>query len=152
MSGTAPRTEFVLSEAVQAHGETIDTFNYREPTAGDLVAAGGDPFTIVNMERLEEGQAPEFKWDNNVMANLISRLADVPRSTVLAISGGDLMRLKLQMAGLFFTQMGRGTDKQTAREEARKARATASETPASGSPIASTSLASGAAIRRVSSG
>ena len=150
MSDTAQRTEFVLADPIKAHGEEIETLQLREPTAGDLVAAGGDPFVITNMDKLEEGAAPEFKWDNNVVCNLLSRLADVPRSTILAMTGGDLYRLKFQMTGLFFTQMQRGKDREDAREERRKARNTASEIVANGSVIVSTLPGSGDAIRRVS--
>lgn len=107
------RTPIKLSHPVQAHGEEIDTLHLREQNAGDL-AATGEPFRIKNFADLaaaeERGQAvmPEFDWNMPATVALIARLADVPRSTVAAISMGDLYRVQMELVRFFTEQFAAG--------------------------------------------
>ena len=137
------RETFTLSRPTQAHGEEIDTLRLREPNAGDI-AATGEPFTITNLDELAAAEAggggssmPKFAWNMAATVALISRLADVPRSTVASISQGDLFKLQMVLVGFFLRQFGTETG-------------VGSSSPATGSPPASISPGSGDAIPPVS--
>jgi hypothetical protein len=142
------RKAFKLSAPVQAHGETIDTLLLRQPTAGDI-AASGEPFVIKNLVAMAEAAEtdaavmPEFAWNMAAALQLFSRLADVPRSAVAAISMGDLYRLQMEVAGFFMQQFATGSQAASANDEPLSAQQT-------GSMPASTSPGSGTAIPPIS--
>ena len=151
MSGPPERWTFILGTPAQAHGESIEELRLRDPTGADFVAAGGEGFHFT--ARNEDSERPDVAWDNNVFANLMARLADVPRSTILSLTGPDLYGLKMDYLARFLDQMTAAKERREAMIQAREARAAGrSETPPGGSPTVSSLHDSGAAIRKVSSG
>ncbi len=85
-----------LSHEVKAHGETLSALTLREPRGADLVAAGL-PFSL----REEPGRAITPVIDPRSCRDLIARLADVPPSTVDALSVADFMAAAAAVMGFF---------------------------------------------------
>jgi hypothetical protein len=72
-------TEITLTRPISAHGEQRMVLTLREPTGGDLIACGVPTTT----------SGPEFgKW----AGAMLSRLAEVPPSSIAALSAPDFMR------------------------------------------------------------
>lgn len=69
-----------LSKPVEAHGETVKKLAFREATGGDI-AAHGYPFTIAADGALQPNAG--------VLTALMAALADVPPSTIKALTAGD---------------------------------------------------------------
>jgi len=87
-----PRTEFRLSNTLEAHGEQIDVLRLRAPVASDL-AESGMPFTI----------SPEggINFNPRAVIALVARLAAVPPSTVGSMSLADFTNLQQFVFGFF---------------------------------------------------
>lgn len=143
-----PRQDFLLSQPIQAHGEEVTVLRLRWPNAGDLAKAGGRPFRITNQAEMAEAAdtdtpvMPDVEWFYDKANALISRIAEVPKSSVEALAWGDYERLLMTVL-TFFLQSFQAAGEAGERETPPAA---ASSIPASGSPPASTSHGSGSPI------
>ena len=72
-------TKVVLRKPVQAHGETIDTLTFREPTGEDIIACG---YPL----QMGDGAATPIA---GVIAKYIGRLGGIPASSVGRLSASD---------------------------------------------------------------
>jgi hypothetical protein len=99
-----PDYDFELVAPAQAHGEEIRKLTLR-PIRAEDIAACGYPFTVKNARAMQEAPdttEPEFDFHAPAIIAMTSRLAGVPRSTVAALSGGDLWKLGFKLLELFF--------------------------------------------------
>lgn len=74
-----------LTTPIQAHGETVNTLEFRAPNGKDL-AECGLPFTTES-----EGGRATMKPDTRSVSKLISSLAAIPDSSVGMLSGLDYL-------------------------------------------------------------
>ena len=81
-------TDLTLTTPIQAHGTTMTTLSFKEPTGNDYVEAGVP---------IKEGG----RIDTKVVADYISRLAGIPMSAVKSISFKDLMKAQNIVLGFF---------------------------------------------------
>lgn len=72
--------EVKLAKPVQAHGEPVDTLRFREPTGADI-AKVGFPMSF--------GADGSATFDGPKMSAMMAALADVPPSTIKALSARD---------------------------------------------------------------
>jgi hypothetical protein len=79
-------TTVTLSRPIQAHGEERRQIELREPNGGDI-AACGFPFRFSIAEDGSQTILPEA----SIITALISRLGNVPRSSVAQLSFSDWM-------------------------------------------------------------
>ncbi len=87
-----------LSAAIVAHGETVEKLSIRKPQGGDVMDLGV-PFVAA-----ENGVAlPNMA----VMGKYISKLGNIPLSSVRAMEVGDLMLAADAVAGFFGETMSR---------------------------------------------
>lgn len=87
------KNTLTLSKPIQAHGETVTVLTLREPTGKD-VRELGYPYQL--------GQDDAVKLLAGVTAKYLSRLADIPLSSVDTMSPADLNAAGWQVAGFFF--------------------------------------------------
>jgi hypothetical protein len=80
-------TTVELTKPIQAHGEERKTIELREPTGADI-AACGFPFSFT-LAQGDEGQT--MTPNAAAIGGLISRLGDIPRSSVNQLSFPDWM-------------------------------------------------------------
>ena len=76
-----------LTRPIEAHGETVDTLELREPTIGMLKGVR------VEMVSDEETGAQSTRMDLGDMPRLISRAAGIPLSSAQRIALPDLSRV-----------------------------------------------------------
>jgi hypothetical protein len=89
-----------LSKPVQAHGKDITEITFREPNGGD-VAACGFPFRFT----VNEDQTQTIEPQAAAITQMMSRLGDVPLSTIRALPFSDWM----EGMGAVFTFFGTPT-------------------------------------------
>lgn len=92
--------EYVLSKSIQAHGEDITVLRWREPTGADIERAGS-PLQIVPTA---DGGAT-IGMNERKMAQMISLLANIPPSSVRALTAKDWTGVAWKLFG-FFTPPG----------------------------------------------
>ncbi|ASV33128.1 hypothetical protein CJJ18_02390 [Candidatus Williamhamiltonella defendens] len=93
MSSTLEPKTLMLARPIQAHGETVTVLEFREPTGKD-VRELGYPYQL--------GQDDAVKLLAGVTAKYVSRLSDIPLSSVDTMSPADLNAAGWQVAGFFF--------------------------------------------------
>lgn len=76
-----------LAKPIQAHGETLATLEFREPTGKD-VAECGMPFSI----ETGAGGTQSQKIDTRAIAAYIVNLAGIPPSTMDHLSVADFLK------------------------------------------------------------
>jgi len=86
-----PFTLKLSGAPVQAHGEMIDSITLQLPNGNDLFHSGGDPFVA------GAGRPADLKR----LFTLISRIAQVPESTVRQLSVPDLKTIEGLLLPLF---------------------------------------------------
>ncbi|HAT1584057.1 TPA: phage tail assembly protein [Citrobacter farmeri] len=84
--------EIKLSKPIRAHGEDVHVLELREPTGKD-VRELGFPYTTT-------GDAG-VKLDAGTVAKYVSRLADIPLSSVDSMTPSDLNAISWEVAGFF---------------------------------------------------
>jgi hypothetical protein len=91
----APDTvKFPLTKPIKAHGENaVTSLNLRMPSGEDLIEIGCAPFSIDNQEKTHIDFAATAKY--------ISRLAEIPLSSVKMMSPRDIMSAFGVIAGFF---------------------------------------------------
>jgi len=87
-----------LSKPIQAQGETLDELKIREPVGADIRACGMPMAFIAladnpNQQRIEMNTA--------AIAQYISRLCDIPPSSVDQLALSDFARLMEIVSGFF---------------------------------------------------
>lgn len=88
-----------LRKSIMAHGEEINELKLREPTAGDIDRIG-NPVLIGIYE-----ETPKVHFDNKVMTNMISHLANVPPSSVKLMHTKDWNNAAWALMGFFTPDM-----------------------------------------------
>lgn len=73
-----------LTKPIQAHGQTISELTFRELTGDDLMKAGSYPVRFTT-----EGGNTVRTFDAQAISTLISRLAQVPPSSVGQMRAAD---------------------------------------------------------------
>lgn len=102
MSITVP-----LSKPINAHGESVIELELREPGGEDLMDIGY-PYIVVQSDT--GGQGVELR--PKVVARYVSKLAQIPMSSVKQIGLADLQKLQGVVMG-FFGQEEAGTTSAT---------------------------------------
>lgn len=75
-----------LVEPIMANGEMVSELTFRRPTAGDIIQTGGNP-VLLDMNSLDP--AATIRFDAKLMAEMLSRLAGVPPSTIARMDAND---------------------------------------------------------------
>src|SRR5262245_53044000 len=86
----------VLTRPIQAHGETITTLTWREPTGGDIERAGNP----IALEGLGTGM-PRLTFDERKMSAMISHLAAIPPTSVRALTARDWNAIAMKVFRFF---------------------------------------------------
>lgn len=84
---------FPLKKPIDAHGEKVSELKLREPTAMDIIEVG-------NPVRLDGSNNTIFH-DDRKMQQMISRLANVPPSSVAQLSTNDFVALAWALTPFF---------------------------------------------------
>ena len=92
---------FALSKPIQAHGQEVSVLHWREPTAGDIEAAGNP----INLEIFGLDQ-PRLTFDEKKMSAMISRLATIPPSSVKQITAADWNSISWKLVRFFMPNLG----------------------------------------------
>jgi hypothetical protein len=87
-----------LRKPVIAHGDEVSELTFREPTAADIEACG-TPIMIDFMT----GEQPKLTFETKAMFAMMSRLANVPPSTIKQMHPKDWGAAALLLAHRFFT-------------------------------------------------
>lgn len=85
--------EFPLLSAIEAHGETVDKLQMREPTPADARVVKALPYFIDKDENVH--------INATAAAQYISRCARIPMSSVEALNLSDFNQLCWDIAGFF---------------------------------------------------
>lgn len=89
------KCRYGLTRPIQAAGEMIEFITLREPTTGDVIEAGNpcefDPATT----------PPKVKFDERKQAAMISRLANIPPSSVQRMHPKDFAAIGWIIADFF---------------------------------------------------
>lgn len=98
-----PEPGFVheLERPIQAHGETVKTLTFREPTARDLMQIGNP--VIFNMFVTP----PVVTHDVVVMGAMLSRLGNVPPSSIEQLTTRDLIDCSWGITRFFMPHPGK---------------------------------------------
>jgi hypothetical protein len=100
-----PKTEpaFVqeLEKPIQAHGETVKTLTFREPTARDLLQIGNP--VIFNMF----ATPPIVTHEMTTMTAMLSRLGNVPPSSIEQMTTRDLIDCSWGITRFFVPHPGK---------------------------------------------
>ena len=86
-----------LSAPIEAHGETLDELDLREPTPADVRAIKSLPYALDRDENVHVRP--------DVVAQYISRLASIPNSSVDKIDLVDFNSICWTVAGFFLTRV-----------------------------------------------
>ncbi|GAC1040823.1 phage tail assembly protein [Rhizobium sp. No.120] len=81
------KLKFNFDYEIEAHGEQVKELTLREPTGADVIAVGNP----VQFDPISD--PPRVLIDDKRMAAMISRLADVPPSSVAKLKPKDLISL-----------------------------------------------------------
>lgn len=84
-----------LEKPIQAHGDTVTILKWREPTAGDIERAGNP--IIVDFF----GDKPSMTFAEVKMSAMISRLAEIPPSSVRMLTAGDWNAIAWKLVRFF---------------------------------------------------
>jgi len=90
-----------LEKPIQAHGEDVTTLTFREPTARDLLQVGNP--VIFNMF----ANPPVVTHDPVVMAAMLSRLGNVPPSSIEQLTTRDLIDCSWGITRFFMPHPGK---------------------------------------------
>ncbi|AXF20547.1 ArsR family transcriptional regulator [Burkholderia pyrrocinia] len=85
-----------LSKPIDAHGETLDALELREPTPADVRAIKALPYALDREENVHVRP--------DVVAQYIARLASIPPSSVDQIDLVDFNSICWTVAGFFLTR------------------------------------------------
>lgn len=85
-----------LSKEIEAHGETLDELDVREPTPADVRAIKSLPYALDREENVH--------LRPDVVAQYIARLAGIPPSSVDQIDLVDFNSICWTVAGFFLTR------------------------------------------------
>lgn len=96
MNGANSALTLTLTKPVTAHGETVTSLAFKEPTVADIEKAG-DPLDI---EFLPNGGAV-WRHDETRMVMMMSALAAVPPSTIRTMSSTDYKAAKILLSRFF---------------------------------------------------
>jgi len=85
-----------LRKTIQANGEEVNELTFREPTGGDIEKAGNP--VIVDVF---SGDTVKLTFDEKKMTQMMSRLANVPPSTIRMLHPKDWNSIAWQMVHFF---------------------------------------------------
>jgi hypothetical protein len=85
-----------LSKPVNAHGDEISELRFREPTGEDIMIVGSP----IRIDAL--GTEVKIRYETEQMFAMMQRLAQVPTSTLKALTARDWENAALQLAHRFF--------------------------------------------------
>jgi len=90
-----------LTKPIEAHGEKIDTLNFRDAEGADLRVAGSPVYVVDNRDNTSS-----TKFDHGALAIYISRLAQIPPTAVDKLPPADWNAAKNEVLRLlgFFTE------------------------------------------------
>ena len=88
------KQKLTLSRPVSAHGAEVDCLEFREPTGGDIASVG---FPLRYKIEADETVMIDFK--HKEMSAMVSRLTDVPLSTVTRLPAKDWQAAAWLVAG-----------------------------------------------------
>jgi hypothetical protein len=86
-----------LRKPIKDQGEEINELNFREPTAGDIERAGGNPITL----DVFSGDTPKISFDAKTMTAMMGLLAAVPPSTIRQLHPKDWNSIAWQLVHFF---------------------------------------------------
>ena len=86
-----------LRKPVSANGEEVSELEFREPTAGDIERAGGNPITL----DVFSGETPKISFDAKTMTAMMGLLAAVPPSTIRQLHPKDWNSIAWQLVHFF---------------------------------------------------
>lgn len=89
------KLKFPFDYEIEAHGEQVKEFTLREPTGADVIAVGNP----IQFDPISD--PPRVLVDDKRMAAMISRLADVPPSSVAKLKPKDLISLGWLLTSFF---------------------------------------------------
>ncbi|MGZ9718817.1 phage tail assembly protein [Rhizobium miluonense] len=87
--------KFHFDYEIEAHGEKVKEFVLREPNGADVISVGNP----VQFDPISD--PPRVLVDDKRMAAMISRLADVPPSSVAKLKPKDLISLGWHLTPFF---------------------------------------------------
>ncbi|MGD9766851.1 MAG: phage tail assembly protein [Pseudolabrys sp.] len=90
------KVSVALSKPVKAHGDEVSELSFREPTVADIEAAGGNP-VLLDMA----SDPPKADFDARRMVAMLSRLGDVPVSTIRMMNSNDFASCCWAVSGFF---------------------------------------------------
>ncbi|MEP3245102.1 MAG: phage tail assembly protein [Sneathiella sp.] len=86
-----------LQKEVVSHGEPVSKLTFREPTGEDIMKSGHPmKITVSN-----DGGGQTMSMDTQALGTLISRLAEIPASSVRAMSVSDFQSCTNVIMGFF---------------------------------------------------
>jgi hypothetical protein len=93
-------TDIKLSTPVEAHGKTVDTLTFRKPMGRDIRECGSPQYRSV-----DESAPTLMRIETNAgaMAKYISRLGNIPPSSVDRLSAADWLSCAGAVLGFFMT-------------------------------------------------
>lgn len=99
MSGedTAGVATVTLSKPITAHGETVSTLTFREPTPKDLMQLGFPSLIVPSAE----GGVSGIEVRAKVIGAYIARLAGIPPSSVELMSVSDFIACQSEILPFF---------------------------------------------------
>lgn len=96
----APIFVHTLAEPVHAHGEELKKLEFRKPTARDILSVG-NPVIFNPMT-----DPPTVTHDERKLVGMISALAGIPPSSVLAMDSVDLVSCAWGITPFFVPKPG----------------------------------------------
>ena len=89
--------EFELRSPIPADGDETKTLKLRKPTTADIMEAG-DPVEVDFAS-----DPPTYRIDDRKMGRMLSRMADLPPSSIGKLDPQDYKAIKMLVASRFFT-------------------------------------------------
>lgn len=94
-----------LAKPIMAHGEEVSLLTLREPTTKDVIELGLPTLIIPSAD----GGTPGVELRQGVISRYISRLAQIPKSSVEAMALADFSRCTEAVMGFFGMDDGEAT-------------------------------------------
>lgn len=96
----------LLKHPVTAHGEEVSELTLREPTTKDIMEIGLPTLIVPSTD----GSSVGVEIRQKVVGRYVSRLAQIPMSSVEALKPGDFARCSAAVMGFFEMSDGEETN------------------------------------------
>jgi hypothetical protein len=95
MANDKPGVTISLTKPIHAYGEDLSELTFREPSGGDIAAAGMP--VRFDLSKAE----PDIEFNATEMTAMLSRLASVPPSSIALLTAGDWISAAYAVAPFF---------------------------------------------------